>query len=56
MLLETKSGAGGGVKGSVPLGNHLVHSHVLTDAHGRYSSLLCRKTGRLRRLPRGVRA
>lgn len=46
----------GGVKDSVPLSNHLVHSYVLTDGHGRYTALLCRKTGRLRRLPLGVRA
>jgi hypothetical protein len=44
------------VKESVPLSNHLVHSHVLTDAHGRYTALLHSPSGRLQRLPRGVRA
>jgi hypothetical protein len=56
MKSPNKGATRGGVKDSVPLGNHLVHSHVLTDAHGRYTALLCRKTGRLRRLPPGVRA
>ncbi len=53
---ETGGATRRSVKESVPLGDHLVHSHVLTDAHGRYTALLCRKTGRLQRLPRGVLA
>jgi hypothetical protein len=51
-----EAGARASATESVPLGNHLGHSHVLMDAHGRYAALLCRKTGRLRRLPPGVRA
>ncbi len=46
----------GGVKSIVPLVNHLVHGHVLTNGDGRYAALLCRRTGRLQRLPRGGRA
>ncbi len=45
----------GGVGLSVPL-NRLVHTHVLTNGDGRYIALLCRRTGRLERLGRSVRA
>jgi hypothetical protein len=40
---------------SVPL-NQLVHAHILTKRDGRYVALLCRRTGRLERLGRSVRA
>ncbi len=52
----------GGATASVPFIDHLVyisalaHSHVLTDGSGRYAALLCRDSGRLQRLPRGVKA
>jgi hypothetical protein len=39
---------------SLPRRAHAVHG--LTDAHGRYTALLHSPTGRLERLPRGVRA
>jgi len=50
-----------GVDGIIPDVDHLVYRsvlarcHVLTDAHGRYTALLCRDSGRLQRLPRGVK-
>jgi hypothetical protein len=61
--MPAKAGGGtGSAKASLPQVDHLVYRsafarhHVLTDAHGCFAALLCRNTGRLQRLPRGMRA
>ena len=53
-LLPSAGSSGGAVESSIPRVDHL--AYTLTDAHGRYTALLCRRTGRLRRLGKGVRA
>jgi hypothetical protein len=55
MKSPNKGAGSGGATQSIAL-SHLARHHVLTDAHGRYVALLCRNSGQLQRLPRGIKA
>lgn len=57
MPAKQAGGAGGATRNIAQFDSSApTHCHVLTNAHGYYTALLCCQTGRLRRLPRGVRA
>lgn len=61
MPAKNAGGTGGATESLAQTRPHVDHSafsrhHILTDGQGRYTALLCRQTGRLQRLPRGVEA